>query len=124
MPYLYYLHCETCGDKFSLDLDQIGTIESYIKDGRPQPQINQPVLIWDYLIYSCANCKKQYKYTYKDVERRVREYFSSLSKKYEQYFSEMEKHQGTEEARQSGDFFTKIEPEVKKRVMGIYKAKD
>lgn len=124
MPYLYYLHCESCGDHFSLDLDHTGTIESYILDGRAQAQINQPTIIWDYLIYSCANCKKQYKYTYRDVERRVREYFSSLSKKYEQYFSEMEKYQETEEARQSGDFFTKIEPEVKKRVMGIYKAKD
>jgi hypothetical protein len=58
------------------------------------------------------------------VERRVREYFTSLSKKYEQYFSEMEKYQGTEEARHSGDFFTKIEPMVKKRIMDIYKAKD
>jgi len=124
MPYLYYLNCESCGDHFSLDLDHVGTIESYILDGRAQAQINQPTIIWDYLVYSCSNCKRQYRYTYRDVEQRVREHFTKLSKKYEQYFNEMDQYQNTEEARRSGEFFAKVEPEVKKRIMGIYKAKD
>lgn len=123
MPYLAYLNCERCGDHFSLDLDHVGTIESYIKDGRENPQLNQPVFIWDYLIYSCANCKQTYKYTYRDVEKRVREYFTGLSKKYEEYFSEVTKYQNTEEARRSGEFFVEVEPKVKKRIMDIYKAK-
>lgn len=124
MPYLYYLNCESCGDHFSLELDYIGTIEAYIQDGRAQPQINQPTLIWDYLLYVCPNCKKQYKYTYRDVERRVREHFAVLSKKYEQYFSEVATYQETEESRRSGHFFSKVEPAIRKRIMGRYGAKD
>lgn len=123
MPYLYYLNCEKCGDHFSLDLDHVSTIESYILDGRGRPQLNQATFIWDYLIYSCANCKQTYKYTYRDVERRVREHFMSLSTRYAEYFSEIDKHQNNEEARRSGEFFVKVEPKVKKRIMDIYKAK-
>lgn len=123
MPYLNYLNCESCGDHFSLDLDYVGTLESYIQDGRQTAQMNQPTIIWDYLIYSCANCKKQYRYTYRDVERRVREHFSGLSRKYEQYFSEVEDYQATEEARRSGHFFAKVEPAIRKRIADLYKAK-
>jgi len=34
MPYLHYLYCEKCGETATLDLDFIGTVEAYHKDGR------------------------------------------------------------------------------------------
>ena len=123
MPYLTYLRCENCGDHFSLDVDMIATIESYRKDGRPSPQIVQATLIWDYMIYSCNHCKTQFKYTYQDVERRVREYFSRKAKKYEEYFKELTKYQENEQARRSGQFFVELDTAVKKRIESIYSAK-
>lgn len=89
MPYLEYLFCEQCGDYARLDIDPSATIESYSKDGRENVSIVQPTLVWDYLIYSCGICGHKYKYTYRDVERRVREYFSSLSTEFKDYFDEV-----------------------------------
>jgi len=86
MPYLEYLFCERCGDYAKLDIDPGATIEAYRKDGRENVAIVQPTLLWDYLIYSCGICGNKYKYTYRTVERRVREYFSSLSQEYKDYF--------------------------------------
>jgi len=89
MPYLEYLFCEDCGNQARLDLDPASTLESYSIDGRKNPAILQPTFIWDYLIYSCGICGKQFKYTYRDVERRVRHYFSSLSLEYKDYFDKV-----------------------------------
>ncbi len=86
MPYLEYLFCEDCGTQAHLDLDAPSTLEAYSKDGRENPALLQPTFIWDYLIYSCGICGKNFKYTYRDVERRVRHYFSSLSLEYKTYF--------------------------------------
>ncbi len=86
MPYIEYLFCEHCGDYAKLDIDPTATIESYRAEGRDSVAIVQPTLIWDYLIYSCGICNKRYKYTYRDVELKVRTYFSSISKEYKTYF--------------------------------------
>jgi len=89
MPYLEYLFCERCGDYAKLDIDPEATIEAYRKEGRENVAIVQPTLLWDYLIYSCGICGNKYKYTYRTVERRVREYFSSLSQEFKDYFDEV-----------------------------------
>lgn len=82
MPYLQHLYCEQCGEPHRLDIDSETTIRSYIDEGRKSAFINQATLVWDYLIYRCSNCKEIFVYSYKDVERRVREYLSSLSKEH------------------------------------------
>ena len=86
MPYIEYLFCEHCGDYARLEIDPSSTIEAYREEGREQVAIIQPTLIWDYLIYTCGICGRKYKYTYRDVERRVREYFSSFSQEFKEYF--------------------------------------
>lgn len=89
MPYLEYLFCENCGNYAKLDLDPASTIEAYNKEGRENSALNQATILWDFLIYSCVICGKQYKYTYRDVEKRVREYFSTLSLEYKDYFDKV-----------------------------------
>ena len=86
MPYIEYLFCEHCGDYARLDIDPEATIETYREEGRKQVAILQPTLIWDYLIYSCGICGNKYRYTYRDVELRVRKYFSSMSEEFKDYF--------------------------------------
>ena len=86
MPYLEYLFCEHCGPGAQLDIDFVETIQAYNGDGRLDTSINQSTFVWDYLIYSCGICGKRHLYTYKDVERRVREYLSSISKEHKEYF--------------------------------------
>ena len=85
MPYLEYLFCERCGDISRLIIDPGATIDAYNEEGRKSTFINQATLIWDYLIYTCSFCGQNYKYTYRDVERRVREYLSSRSEEFRQY---------------------------------------
>jgi len=120
MPYTQFLFCEKCGQPFQLDVDFMATVESYSKDGRPSPQINSPTVIWDYLIYSCAQCKSRFKYTFRDVEKRVRKYLSSVGLKYEKYLEELTKYQSNEDARRTGDFFVDKDQKVKKRIERIY----
>ncbi len=93
MPYLAYLFCERCGKGSNLDIDFSGTIEAYQKEGRKSSFVNQKTIIWDYLIYLCYRCNEKYKYTYKDVEQRVREYFCSLSEKHAEYFQTLSEQQ-------------------------------
>ncbi len=85
MPYLEYLFCEHCGKYARLDIDSAATLEAYREEGRKQVAIVQPTLIWDYLIYSCGICGNKYRYTYRDVELKVREYFSSFSTEFKEY---------------------------------------
>jgi len=77
MPYTNYLFCEKCGPPANVVLDYINTINEYIKDGRKNTSIDDRNLMWDYLVYKCPRCGKQYKYTFQDVELRVRTYFAS-----------------------------------------------
>jgi hypothetical protein len=86
MPYIEYLFCEHCGDYARLDIDSEATIIAYREEGRKKVAIVQPTLIWDYLVYSCGICGSKYKYTYRDVELRVRKYFSSMSEEFKDYF--------------------------------------
>ena len=99
MPYLHYLYCEKCGEGTSLDLDFVSTIEAYQKEGRKSAFINDKTIIWDYLIYTCWKCNSKYKYTYRDVERRVREYFYTVSDKHKEYFENLNKQWELEEQR-------------------------
>lgn len=77
MPYLQFLFCDKCGAPFSLELDPAATIDAYIAEGRENASINPVTVVWDYLIYSCDRCNTKYKYGYRDVERKVREYLSA-----------------------------------------------
>ncbi len=99
MPYLNYLFCEECKGFEKLDLDFFATLETYKKEGRKSVFINEKTIIWDYLVYVCYNCKVKYKYTYKDVERRVREYFCALSGKHKEIFEALAKKQELEEQK-------------------------
>ncbi len=90
MPYLGYAFCENCGNPCNLDIDEGDTISEYIKEGREKVFLNPATVAWDYLVYSCPCCKEKFKYTYKDIESRVRNYFFSLSEDYKKYFEELE----------------------------------
>jgi hypothetical protein len=116
MPYLQFLFCERCGPPSNLDIDSGATISEYIKEGRSSSFINPATVVWDYLIYSCSICRASYKYTYPDVERRTREYFSSLSKEYKDYFDALAEA-GTETANQK---FIKTKPGSETRVRERY----
>lgn len=105
MPYLAYLFCEHCGPLNAVDIDYSNTINEYIKDGKSPAVINPPTLVWDYLVYYCPRCKSKFKYTYQDVESRVREYFTELADKYKQYFDDKEVYD------------TRINPDVSKEIM-------
>lgn len=91
MPYLTYLYCEKCGEFFNLDLDFIETIKSYREEGRKDTFIDDQTIIWDYLIYNCQMCHSKYKYTYRDVEKKVREYICTLSDQKKEYFLNLDK---------------------------------
>ena len=116
MPYLQFLFCEHCGPPNNLDIDSGATIDEYIKEGRASSFINPATVIWDYLIYSCPLCKSRNKYTYQDVEKIVRQYFSSLSAEYKDYFDTLS-DTGDETANHK---FRKINLESETRVRDRY----
>lgn len=120
MPYANYLFCEHCGFPARLDLNYIKTIEAYNADGRSSSTLDDRLLIWDYIIYSCAYCHKDHKYTYKDVERRVREFLCSVSKKQEDLINKLAEAHESEEARQSGSFFVPAKKKLAERVKNMY----
>jgi hypothetical protein len=125
MPYLEYLFCEHCGNYAKLDLDPAATIEAYRKEGREQITIIQPTLIWDYLMYSCGICGNTYKYTYRDVEKRVRTYFSSLSLEFKDYFDKVieESAENPEDAPRQQETSTERSSSAESRVRDLYTAK-
>jgi hypothetical protein len=86
MPYLEFLKCEKCGH--GMDIDHGATIRSYYEEGRPDKDnfINPCTIIWDYLVYACYNCNTAHKYTFRDIELKVREYFSLMSQKHLEIF--------------------------------------
>jgi hypothetical protein len=113
MPYLQFLFCEKCGDHHNLDVDPVATINSYIEEGRKSTSINPATIVWDYLVYSCSYCKAKYRYGYRDVEKRVREYLSSLGSQYKAKIDHLVK---TVDQRI-------YQPETVERVKGIYTKK-
>jgi Fe-S oxidoreductase len=130
MPYLEYLFCEHCGNYAKLDIDPGATIEAYREEGRKKIAIVQPTLIWDYLVYSCGICGNTYKYTYRDVEGRVREYFSSLSEEFKEYFDNVV---AVSEQKESGLPAQPVQPQerfaerrsrIAERVRDLYTAKN
>lgn len=90
MPYLQFVHCDDCKTSL-MDIDYKATIESYYHDGRRDKDnfINPATIVWDYLVYKCDHCGKRKKYTFRDIERKVREYFSQLSEAYRDYFDDL-----------------------------------
>jgi len=90
MPYLGYVFCESCGQPCNLDIEEGDTISEYIKEGREKVFLNPATVVWDYLVYSCPCCGAKFKYTYKDIEALVRNYFFALSEDYKKYFEELE----------------------------------
>ena len=120
MPYLGYAFCESCGKPCNLDIDEGNTISAYIKEGREKAFLNPANVVWDYLVYSCPCCKRKFKYTYKDIESLVRNYFFSLAKDYKKYFEDLE---------EAGDVTTlealkrKVTSNVAKRVDERYSRK-
>jgi len=90
MPYLGFVFCESCGKPCALDISEGDTLSAYIKEGRKSAFLNQANMVWDYIIYTCPCCSGKFKYTYKDIEAMVRNYFSSISQDYKEYFEELE----------------------------------
>lgn len=90
MPYLEFVKCEKCGR--DMDIDHGATINAYHNEGRPEKDvfINPATIVWDYLIYACYTCGTQHKYTFRDIERRVREYFSVQSEKMREIFDKLD----------------------------------
>jgi transcription elongation factor Elf1 len=129
MPYLEYVFCDQCGNHANLDIDPVATIEAYRAEGRENVALVQQTLVWDYLMYSCGICGNTYKYTYRDVERKVRTYFSSLSEEFKEYFdtvieqaSEKEDPLPTEPT-QPQEKFAERRSRVSERVRDRYTAK-
>ena len=120
MPYLEHLYCDSCGHPFNLDVDYEATIDAYQADQRPHAYINSATVIWDYMIYSCAGCKKQHKFTFRDVEKRVREFLGTLGAKYDSYMEELVAYNASEEARRSGNFFKHKDADTKRRISDRY----
>ncbi len=119
MPYLEYLFCEHCGNYARLDIDSGATIDAYRAEGRKNVSILQPTLIWDYLIYSCGICERKYKYTYRDVEHNVREYFSSMSQEFKDYFDKVVAGGNAESTEPP----SRAVPSAEERVRGLYTSK-
>ncbi len=122
MPYISYLFCENCGPANGLDIDYQGTINAYITEGRRSPGINPPTLIWDYLIYQCPSCQASFKYTYRDVESRVREYFVGLSDKHRKYFDDREIYDNRIDSMASKEIITNST--TRDRIAELYTKKE
>ena len=122
MPYVEYLFCEKCGPMKNLDIDYQGTINQYIADGKTPATINPPTLVWDYLVYYCPRCQTRFKYTYRDVEFRVRTYFMELSEKYRKYFEEKGDYEDSEDVHISKTI--EVSNDTYQRVHHLYTKKD
>ncbi|MBD3260712.1 MAG: hypothetical protein GF334_03410 [Candidatus Altiarchaeales archaeon] len=76
-----------------MDIDEEATLRSYIEDGRRSKDvfINPATLVWDYLVYRCTICGRSSKYKFRDIEKKVREHFSSLGEEYRDYFENLDR---------------------------------
>ena len=90
MPYLEFVKCEKC--EREMDIDYGATIRAYYNEGRPEKDvfINSCTVVWDYLIYTCYTCGTGYKYTFRDIERKVREHFSMITEKHREIFDKLD----------------------------------
>lgn len=120
MPYVNYLFCEKCGPPAKLDIDSMETLGEYIADGRKGAYIDDRVLIWDYLIYRCNICRSAFRYTYIDVERRVREYFSTLAQAQREYVEKVAEMQADHAARKTGAGFIDWQQKTRDRLKEMY----
>ena len=120
MPFANYLFCERCGPPVRVDINFIATINSYVQDGRMGAMIDERVLIWDYLVYSCEQCRAEYRYTFRDVEQRVREYFAHFVESQREYLLAVIDAQGEEEDRRLGTFFTDSQERTRRRLKDMY----
>lgn len=120
MPYLEHLYCDNCGHPFNLDLNYETTLDAYRKDKRPHINLNSATMIWDYMIYSCNKCNKDYRLTFRDVEKRVRKFLGTLGAKYDDYMDELTSYNASEKARKSGSFFKNKDAEIKKKITNRY----
>lgn len=120
MPYLQYVFCDDCGEGSHLDIDFESTLRSYAKESRDDTFINPATLVWDYLIYFCPRCGKRYKYKFRDIESKVRDYFSNLSKEYKNRLEKIDTA-GFPQVRDEGSVVSK---QTAKRLERIYSSKD
>jgi hypothetical protein len=120
MPYINYLFCEDCGPPVGLELNYMGTIEAYSSDGRKTTVLDDREFIWDYLVYGCPRCRKSWRYTYLDVESRVRQYFSSLGKRQAERIEEVAENQIGQEERLNGEFFIRRSIQTSQRLKEMY----
>lgn len=131
MPYMQYLYCEHCGNYAQLDIDPTATIDAYsqdyIKGTRKIVELDPTTFIWDYLMYGCEICGRKYKYTYRDVEKKVREYFSFLAQQTKEYMNEfIEESQIRTENKLDPNHKEKIEERktiVTQRIKELYTSK-
>lgn len=124
MPYLQFIFCDKC-QNVNMDIDYEGTIRAYASDGRTEKEvyINPATLIWDYLVYRCPVCGKQEKYTFRDIELKVRNYFSAMQKKYKDYFDQVDQID-FENMRRARPGARAARPETSKRITRLYERKD
>jgi hypothetical protein len=65
---------------------------SYHKEGRKEKDnfINPATIVWDYLMYRCYRCGSLEKYTFRDIERKVREHLSSVSDRFKEHIDSLD----------------------------------
>lgn len=71
---MYEIKCDDCD--YNLVFDYGSTLDSCLKDLdylRDSKEFIQDKWLSNYLVYRCVNCRKKFKYTFKEVERKVRE---------------------------------------------------
>jgi hypothetical protein len=71
---MFDIDCDNCGESLIIDLKE--TADAYSENVRCILDSKGDIVensIPQYLIYSCALCKKTYKFTYQDWEKRLRE---------------------------------------------------
>jgi uncharacterized protein with von Willebrand factor type A (vWA) domain len=82
---MFNLECEKCGSE--LLIDENLTLDEYMKDmDYLVDEISdiQEASIQQYLIYRCCRCGAEYKFTYKEWERRIRIKTANLAMKLRQ----------------------------------------
>lgn len=128
MPYMQYLYCEHCGNYAQLDIDPAATIDAYAKDyaegTRKSVEFDPTTFMWDYIMYACEICGRYYKYTYQDVEKRVREHLSSRARESKEYLDEfIEESQGRERNEPTPEYKKEVAERraaITERVRNLY----
>jgi uncharacterized Zn finger protein len=123
MPYLEFVKCDKCGE--SLDVDHGATIRAYHEDGRREQDnfINPATIIWDYLVYTCYRCNTFQRLTFRDIEKKVRVYFSDQSERFRTHFDQLDAIDFDEMGRVISEPTTGRKKETVKRLDRIYTKK-